>query len=117
MKKQNGCVSIDRNNWVCRWRESVPDGKGGVLRKLRFKVLGEITADHRRNKDRKTGKLRVPDEIQRVADEITHAANKSSLSALATIEQFVTDFLEDKKPTVRPGTYNGYVHLWERFLK
>ncbi len=29
----------------------MPDGKGGTIRKLRFKVLNEVTAEHRRNKD------------------------------------------------------------------
>jgi integrase len=76
-----------------------------------------VTAEHRRNKDRKTGKLRVPDKIQQLADEITHTANTCKVSVLSTIQQFVTDYLKDKKPTLRPGTYAGYEQLWEKYLR
>ncbi len=117
MKQQSGCVSIHHNSWICRWRENVPDGNGGTIRKLRFKVLGEVTAEHRRNKDRKTGKLRVPDDIQKEADRIADAANTCKVSVLCTIEEFVTDYLKDKKLTLRPGSYSGYTQLWEKYLK
>src|SRR5689334_11534761 len=106
MKQQKGCVSIDRNNWVCRWRENISDGSGRTVRKLRFKVLGEVTAEHRRNKDRKTHKLRVPDDIQKLADELTNPANTSKVSVLTTIGQFVDDvYLPEKKEALKPGSY------------
>jgi integrase len=117
MKQQKGCVSIDRNNWVCRWRENISDGNGTV-RKLRFKVLGEVTAEHRRNKDRKTQKLRVPDDIQKLADQLTNAANTSKVSVLTTIGQFVDDvYLPEKKEALKPGSYEAVVQRWNRHLK
>lgn len=70
MKQQGGCIGVEGENWFLRWRESI----NGV-RKLRYKVLGPVTADHRRNKDRSTGKLRIPPEIQEQADAILAAAN------------------------------------------
>jgi len=50
---------------VLRWRE----GDKGE-RKLRFKVLGEVTAVHRARRDRKTKKLRIPEEIQKQANAV-----------------------------------------------
>lgn len=117
-RSQKGCVSIDRQNWVCRWRENVPDGNGGIVRKLRFKVLGPVTAEHRRNKDRKSGKLRIPDDIQQQADKIAGAANSSNMSVLATIEQFVDSiYLPEKKQALKPGSYEALSWRWDYYLK
>lgn len=73
MNKQTGCIGVEGENWFLRWRESV----NGV-RKLRYKTLGPVTSDHRRNKDRSTGKLRIPAEIQEAADSILAGANGAS---------------------------------------
>lgn len=117
MRQQKGCVAIDRNNWVCRWRETVSDGNGRTARKLRFKVLGEVTAEHRRNKDRSTNKLRVPDDIQEQADEITGAANTFKVSVLCSIGEFVDGtFLKEKKEALKPGSYQQLAHVWNRYL-
>ena len=97
----------------------MPDGKGGTIRKLRFKVLGEVTAEHRRNKDRKTGKLRVPNDLQKLADELTSAANTNtnSISVLTTIGQFVDGiYLPDKK-RLKPASYEALSNRWKCYLK
>jgi integrase len=118
MRRQKGSVSIHRNNWVCRWRENVPDGNGGTVRKLQFKVLGEVTAEHRRNKDRNTGKLRIPDDIQSRADGLMRAANTSGVSVLTTIGQFVSGiYLPEKKQALKPSSYEALHNRWHQYLE
>jgi integrase len=117
-KQQSGCIYVKGDNWALRWRETVRTPEGGETRRLRFKLLGEVTAEHRRNKHRGTGKLRIPTEIQQAADEITEAANRQPVvSVLLTIGEFVKDYLKDKKAVLRPGTYEGYAQLWQKYLK
>lgn len=116
MRQQKGCVSIDRNKWVCRWRENVSDGNGGTVRKLQFKILGEVTADHRRNKDRSTGKPRVPNDIQQLADDITGATNVG-VNVLTTIKQFVNSvYLPEKKQALKTSSYETLVKRWHFYL-
>jgi integrase len=117
MRQQTGCIYIKGDSWALRWRETVRTPEGKQARKMRFKILGDVTAEHRRNKDRSTGKLRIPDEIQSAADEITEAANRNPLtSVMLTIDEFVTEYLKDKKREIRQGTHDGYTQLWNKYL-
>lgn len=74
MKQQNGCIRVEGESWCLYYRESV-NTESGPVRKLRSKTLGPVTAEHRRNKDRSTGKLRIPAAIQEQADAIMAAVN------------------------------------------
>jgi hypothetical protein len=92
MKEQHGSIQISRDKaWVLRWRETVR-GNGQDKRVMRNKTLGEVTAEHRRSKDRKTGKLRIPDDIQLLADALIEPVRSSPASVLTTIGKFVTDY-------------------------
>jgi integrase len=85
---------------------------------MRYKRLGDVTAEHRRHKDRKTGRLRIPDEIQLLADAVIEPVRSAPLvSVLTTIGEFVTDYLKDREAELKIPTYKSYCNLWKRYLK
>lgn len=126
MKEQHGSIQIKRGKtWVLRWRETIRE-KGHEKRVMRFKVLGDVTAEHRRRKDRRTGRLRIPDEIRMLADSTLEPLKTTPVvSPLTTIGEFVTEYLEDRKPEpgkdssgkLKPSTHTSYMKLWERYLR
>jgi integrase len=118
MKPQNGSIQISRGKkWLLRWRETVlVNGVKKLV--MRYKPLGDVTAEHRRNKDRKTGKLRIPDEIQLEADGVMESVRTAPpASVLTTIGEFVADYLKDREKELKVPTYKSYVRLWERYLR
>jgi integrase len=118
MRKQTGCIYIKDGNWALRWRETTRTPEGKQARKMRFKILGDVTAEHRRSKDRTTGKLRVPTGIQQAADEITGAANTSPVSVLVTIGELAEkQYFPKKKLTWKPSSYETNLNRWKRYLK
>ncbi|HTC92896.1 MAG TPA: site-specific integrase [Terriglobales bacterium] len=122
MKKQKGCVLVDRGKWVVRWRDSVPDGNGGKVRKLRFKILGAVTPEHRRSKERKTGKFRIPAEIQQQADELVKASAESTMSVLMTVEEAARIYFAERKDAMLAGrmkkrSYTTLEDRWNLYLK
>src|SRR4051794_28897308 len=116
MRNQKGCISVDREKWCLRWRETV---KGTEERKLRFKVLGSVTAEQRRSKDRLTGKLRIPKEIQALADAIMEPVNSNpSESILLTIGELVeNEYFPDVERHLKESTAKGYRAIWKLYLK
>jgi integrase len=115
-QKQTGCIFIKRNSWALRWRETIRT-TDGEKRVMRFRLLGDVTPEHKRSKDRTTGKLRIPDDIQASADEILGVANsKRGVSALLTIGEFVTEYLSDRKNSLTRDTHKGYEQLWKQYL-
>ena len=117
MRKQGGCIFIKGPNWAMRWRETVRSPEG-EHRKMRFKLLGEVTAEHRRNKDRSTGKLRIPSEIQKAADEITGVANTSPVSVLLTIGELAeTMYFPEKRQSWKPSSAEANLNRCKRYLK
>lgn len=63
VRNQNGCIYVNGESWCLRWRETVTKD-GQQTRKLRFKILGEVTSEHRKSGNRKTGRPRTPAEVQ-----------------------------------------------------
>jgi integrase len=117
MKRQSGCISIDRDKWCLRWREKVIETGE---RKLRFKILGSVTSEHRRNKDRSTKKLRVPAEIQTAADAVMSSVNihPDGISVLLTIGDLVEKhYLPDAEKYLKESTLQGYKGIWRLYLK
>jgi integrase len=93
-RKQTGCIREERGSWTLRWRETVQTDSG-PRRKMRFKVLGDVTEDQRRNKDRKTGKLRIPADIEKAAAATLAPLNAlMTNSVLTTIGQVVGDVVK-----------------------
>ena len=117
MKKHRGCIQISRRKkWLLRWRETVLVD-GAKKRVMRYKPLGDVTAEQRRNKDRKTGKLRIPDEIQLLADAVIEPVlSAPPTSVLTTIGDFVTDYLKDREAELKVHTCKSYYNIWERYL-
>lgn len=72
MRKQTGCIYANGDNWCLRWREGE-----GEARKLRFKMLTPVTSEHRKSRERKTGTLRIPDEVQAMANAVLGVVNTS----------------------------------------
>ncbi|MGZ4877809.1 MAG: tyrosine-type recombinase/integrase [Candidatus Angelobacter sp.] len=117
MRKQNGCIFIKGDKWALRWRETAHSAEG-EQRKMRFKIIGEVTAEHRRNKDRNTSKLRIPPEIKQLADEITGAANTSSHSVLLTLGELAERiYFPEKKQSWKPSSAEANINRWKRYLK
>jgi integrase len=118
MRNQKGCISIDRGCWSLRWRETVkmPEGEKRVMR---FKSLGPVTAEHERRKDKTTGKIKVPKEIQVLADTIlAPLASAPPVSLLYTIRELVeNDYLPDVERTLKPSTSHCYQAIWQLHLK
>lgn len=121
-RNQKGCIVISKGKWALRWRESVRDEKG-ERRPLRFKILGEVTPEHRRNKDRKTGKLRVPAAIQGQADLLMRPLNPDPQTGFALAQSVSIGVLVDKEyfPDIekhkKPSTMKGYRDIWRIHLK
>jgi hypothetical protein len=89
MRKQTGCIYVNGDNWCLRWRE----GEGDA-RKLRFKILTPVTSEHRRSRDKKTHKLRIPDEVQAMANAVLGIVNTSPAAPyMVTITQSGTRHL------------------------
>ena len=109
-RKQNGCITVHAGHWALRWRETVVD-ETGSRRQLRFKSLGEVTAEHRRRKD-SSGKLRIPGEIQEAADEILKPLNdavRSGINTSHTIGALVEgEYFPDAVSYLRPSTIKSY---------
>lgn len=116
MRQQKGCIGIDRGNWSLRWRETVRDGET-VTRKMRFKILGPVTSEHMRNKDRKTGKPRIPADIEAEAKRVMEPVATAPLSVLATIGTVAQQFMEHKKKTMRHASYAAYSSCWNLHLR
>jgi integrase len=116
MRDQRGCISVDRDKWCLRWRENV---KATGERKLRFKILGSVTAEHRRSRDRVTKKIRIPKEIQGLADAVMVQVNlHPTESVLITMGQLVeNEYFPDVERHLKESTFNGYKAIWNRYLK
>jgi integrase len=118
-RKQNGCITVHAGQWALRWRETVVD-ETGSRRHLRFKSLGEVTAEHRRRKD-SSGKLRIPGEIQEAADEILKPLNdavQSGINTSHTIGALVEgEYFPDAVSYLRPSTIKSYRDIWRIHLK
>jgi integrase len=116
MRDQKGCISVDRDKWCLRWRENV---KATGERKLRFKILGPVTAEHRRSRDRVTKKIRIPKEIQGLADAVMVQVNlHPTESVLITMGQLVeNEYFPDVERHLKESTFNGYKAVWNRYLK
>jgi integrase len=141
MRKQNGCIREERGRWCLRWRETVPltedeirrkvakNGsdlkaalakKGEPVRVMKFRVLGEVTAEHRRSRDRKTGKLRVPDEITNEAQKFLEPLNLASgpvATVTMTIGELVKHYFDKIKPHRKPSTFKSYQDIWRCHFK
>jgi integrase len=78
--KQKGYIFQKRGNWCIRWREKV-DGQEGQKQKykLRCQILGRVTEEHLRNRDRKTRKVRRPEEIIESAERLMEAVNGKTI--------------------------------------
>lgn len=122
MREQRGCICIDGKNWAVRWRETVRNETGAESRKLRFKVLGLVTAEHWRNKDRETGKLRIPKEIEREAKRVMSPVNVGNnprwQDVLMTIGEFVESYyFPESFVHLKPSTQKGYRDMWRLHLR
>lgn len=121
MRQQKGSILIHRGNWVLRFRETVPDGNGGTIRKKQFRVLGPVLPEHNRNKDRKTGKLRIPDDIEAQAYDVmggVKASANSGVSVLMTVGEFVkTVYLPEKEKALKPASHEALKNRWSRYLE
>jgi integrase len=121
-RKQNGCITVSQDRWILRWREGA-----GKKRKLRFKTLGAVLPEHRRTKDRKTGKLRVPDDIQEAADRVLEPINAGAASVLVTIGDVVGEvedgevtsgeYFREAQKSLKPSTFYQYGAIWKRYLR
>lgn len=118
MRNQTGCIYLNGDNWALRWRETVIiDGQES--RKLRFKILGPVTSEHLKNRDRKTRKVRIPAEVQTAADSLLGIVNSAAgESVLLTIGDLVENrYLPDIEKATKPATFANYKFLWNRYLK
>lgn len=115
MRKQNGFIDNNDKNWFMRWRETDGDGK----RKLRFKILAEVTSLHRKSRDKKTGKLRIPDEVQAAADSVLGVVNTHQADPyLLTITDLVENrFFPDVEKALKPASIENYKFNWAKYLK
>jgi integrase len=110
MKQQRGCIYKTRDQWALRWRENVSNGQGGVERKMRFKILGPVTSEHKRTPKR------IPQDIQALAAELVEPVNSGSVaSVLLTIGQIVEEYFKNKQ--FKPSTETGYNKIWKRYLQ
>lgn len=110
MKQQKGCIYRTRGQWALRWRENAVTPEGGIRRKMRFKTLGPVTAEHKRNSKR------IPPEIQAKANEYLEPVNSGAMSsALLTIGQLIEEYFRNKH--FKPSTESGYKKIWQRYLQ
>jgi integrase len=114
MREQKGCISIDRDCWSLRWRETEKE-----KRVMRFRSLTPVTAIHKRSKDRKTGKLKIPAEVQAMANEIlAPLKRKPTLTLTSTIGELVDrEYLPHVKIQLKPSSYCAISRRWECYLK
>ena len=93
------------------------EGEKGA-RKLRFKILREATAEDRKSRDRKTGKLRIPADVQGAADAIVRVVITKSEPYLLTIADLVEKrYFPDVEAVLRSSSMENYICLWNRYLK
>ncbi len=84
---------------------------------MRFKILGDVTAEHRRSKDKRRGRVRVPPEIRAQADQILETINLApSASATMTIRELFNDYIAKKEPHRKPSTVKAWRDIWRRHL-
>jgi integrase len=125
--KQKGSIYVQAGSWCLRWREAVTDTTG-THRKPRFRVIREVTAADRRNKNRKTGKLCVPRDVQDAVELFIKSVNaglKVDMAAKAnrTIGYLVDQqYFPDKRRLVeqgsfKPSTLKGYADIWKLHLE
>jgi integrase len=119
VKEQKGCIYVARGNWAIRWRETVSSATGIEKRKVCFKVLGPVTAEHERNKDRSTGKLRVPREIRLEAERVMQPVNSGqAVSVLMAIGELVErHYFPEAFSYLKPSTQKGYRDIWKLHLR
>src|SRR5579871_2075683 len=120
-RRQKGCIREERGRWCLRWRETVRGENDEPTRIPRFKVLADVTAEHRRNKDRTSGKLRIPPEIAKMAQDILEPINLASgpaETAIMTIGTLVNQYFEKiVEPHRKPSTLKCYRDIWRVHLK
>jgi integrase len=121
MRKQTGCIREERGRWTLRWRETIKGEDGEPVRVMKFKVLDLVTAEDRRNRDRKTGRLRVPPAIAKRAEDLLEAINLSdspTATATMTISTLVDDYFKKiVVPYRKPSTAKAYKDIWRCHLK
>jgi integrase len=125
--KQKGSIYVQAGSWCLRWRETVIDEKG-MRRQQRFRVIRELTAADQRSKNRKTGKLYIPDDVQETVEEIMRRVTQGlrlgvEAQANPTIEYLVEKsyFPERERlvqqQSVKPSTLKGYRDIWNLHLR
>jgi len=121
MRRQTGCIREERGRWCLRWRETIKGDDNEPVRVLKFKVLDDVTADHRRNRDRKTGKLRIPPEVAKKAQDILeplNLADSPAETATMKIGKLVDEYFEKiVDPHRKPSTAKAYKDIWRCHLK
>lgn len=125
--KQAGSIYVQAGSWCVRWRETVTD-ENGTRRQQRFRRVREVTPADQRSKNRKTGKLYIPDDVQENVEEIMRSANQGlRVSAEAKANPTIGYLVEKsyfpererlvQQQSVKPSTLKGYRDIWNLHLK